>query len=186
MDFSTRGAQPHVASGGSEESTPAVGNHKTKSDKGGSMSKSFRLISVVLLFAVTILIVVVAITIAVGTGTEGKYLNAKDFQALDISVGGSNNGDQIYFGNLKTISSGYYVLDNVYYIPATSSQSSNITLEPLVCQIDAPVDQMVVNRSSVNWWENLQTKSKVVQTILSYEKSNPKGPTCPSGSSSTT
>ncbi len=180
MDFTTRGVQPHATSGENATNAPTTTNHHKKADKEDA-SRPLRLVSVFLLFAVAVLIIVVAITVAVG-GNEGKYLNNKDFQAIDISVGGSSNGDQIYFGNLKAISSSFYVLDNVYYIPATSSQTSNITLEPLVCQIDSPVNQMIVNRSSVNWWENLQSSSKVVQTILNYEKSNPKGPTCPSSS----
>src|ERR1019366_8947768 len=99
---------------------------------------------------------------------------------VDVSVGGSN-GDQIYFGNLKALNGSYMVLQNVFYIPSSSS-SSNITLEPLVCQIDAPYNQMVINRASVNWWENLQSSGKVAQAVTAYEKSA-KTPSCPQASS---
>ena len=119
------------------------------------MSKWLRIASVVLLFSITVLLVAIAFSFYFGNNDESKYLETGTFQAVDIT-GGSSNGDQIYFGNIKNINDKYLVLDNVYYIPPTTS-SANINLEPLVCQVDVPFDQMIVNRTSVNWWENLQS-----------------------------
>jgi hypothetical protein len=93
-------------------------------------------------------------------------------------VGGSSSSDQIYFGQIKVIDTNYLILDDIYYIPATGSTTSNITLQPLVCQVDNPYNQMVISTSSVNWWENLQNSGKVAQSILSYQKQNPNGANC--------
>ncbi|MGH7236944.1 MAG: hypothetical protein ACREGF_00220, partial [Candidatus Saccharimonadales bacterium] len=102
----------------------------------------------------------------------------------DLSTGGSSGCDQIYFGKITTITSSYFVLQNVFYIP-TSQNSSQVTLTPLVCQIDSPYDQMIVNRTNINWWENLQPGSQVVKSISQYNKTNNGHPTCPSSSSAT-
>lgn len=188
MDFSNRSTQhaSHAAN------TPSTSGDSAGSSTGGrnrssslpdNMSKWLRIASVVLLFSITILLIAVAISLYTGGNSESKYLQKDKFQAVDISVGGSSNSDQIYFGNIKQISDKYFVLDNVYYIPSSNS-SSNITLQPLVCQVDKPFNRMVVNRTSVNWWENLQSDGQVAKAIASYQKSNPNGPTCPKNSSS--
>jgi hypothetical protein len=148
-------------------------------------TKGFRLASVLLLFCITILLLATIFLVHYGPADETKYVDTNDFQAVDINVGGSSSSDQIYFGHVKALNSNFVVLDDVYYIPTTST-SSSITLEPLICQVDAPFNQMVVSRSSVNWWENLQPTGKVATTITSYQKNNPNGPTCPSSSTSST
>jgi len=191
MDLSVRNGQAHntvpsvaVNNSGMDSQPP-----KSRSPRSGRLFESSRLIRVlyvVLLAGIAILLIAIAFSFVFGTVSESKYINTTDFQAVDISVGGSTTGDQIYFGNIKSINNNYVVLNNVYYIPTSTTSSSNVTLEPLVCQIDKPVDQMVINRSSVNWWENLQPSSKVSTSIASYVKTNPNGPTCPTSSTTTT
>lgn len=190
MDLSVRNGQQHNATSATPTSNTGVdASPRGKSSRSGGLfesNKLIRVLYVVLLAGIAILLIAISFSFVFGTNTESKYLNTKDFQAVDISVGGSTTGDQIYFGNVKSINSNYLVLNNVYYIPTSTTSSSNVTLEPLVCQIDEPFDQMVINRSSVNWWENLQPASKVSTSIASYQKSNPKGPTCPKSSTTTT
>jgi hypothetical protein len=187
MDLSVRNGQQHNSATGAPGSNSGmdVSAPKSRSGRSGGMfesNKLMRILYAVLLVGVAVLLVAISFSFVFGANPESKYLNTKDFQAVDISVGGSTTGDQIYFGNIHTLNSNYVVLDNVYYIPTSTTSTSNVTLEPLVCQIDEPFDQMVINRSSVNWWENLQPGSKVSTSIASYEKSNPKGPTCPKSS----
>jgi len=191
MDLSVRNGQQHNALSGAPVSNSGMDTSPTKGRSGRSgrmfeSSKLIRVLYVVLLASIAVLLVSISFSFVYGNNPETKYLNTKDFQAVDISVGGSTTGDQIYFGNVKSISSNYVVLDNVYYIPTSTTSSSNVTLEPLVCQIDQPFDQMVINRSSVNWWENLQPASKVSTSIATYQKDNPKGPTCPKASTTST
>jgi hypothetical protein len=190
MDLSVRSAQAQNSPTGSPVSTlgsvPSGKNRSPRSNKVFEGSRLIRVLYVILLAGIAILLVAIAFSFVFGPKSESGYVNKNDFQAVDISVGGSTTGDQIYFGNVKALTSSYVVLNNVYYIPTSTTSTSNVTLEPLVCQIDAPFDQMIINRSSVNWWENLQSSSKVSTSIASYEKSNPKGPTCPKTSTSTT
>jgi len=180
MDFSTRGTQQTVGSADTGNVSPSAS--RQKKFERSNLGKWLRAASVVLLLGITVLLIAIAFSLHTGNYDESKYINSGNFQAVDISVGGSSNGDQIYFGNIDALNNNYLVLDNVYYIPTTSS-SSNITLEPLVCQVDAPFNRMVVNRASVNWWENLQSSGKVAQAITNYEKSS-KTPSCPTSSSS--
>jgi len=186
MDLSVRNGQQHNATTAAPVSNSGMeSSSRGRSGRTGKMfesNKLIRLLYVILLAGIAVLLISISFSFVFGTNPESKYINTKDFQAVDISVGGSTTGDQIYFGNVKSINTNYLVLDNVYYIPTSTTSTSNVTLEPLVCQIDEPFDQMVINRSSVNWWENLQAGSKVSTSIASYEKSNPKGPTCPKSS----
>jgi len=185
MDLSVRNGQQHSAASATPTSNTGMDtSSKKKSAKLFEGNKLIRVLYVVLLAGIAVLLIAISFSFVFGTNPESKYLNTKDFQAVDISVGGSTTGDQIYFGNVKSINGSYLVLDNVYYIPTSTTSTSNVTLEPLVCQIDEPFDQMVINKSSVNWWENLQPASKVSTSIASYEKTNPKGPTCPKSTTS--
>jgi hypothetical protein len=189
MDLSVRNGQQHSAATGTPVSGTGIdGSSKNRSNRSGKLfegNKLIRVLYVVLLAGIAVLLIAISFSFVFGSNPESKYLNTKDFQAVDISVGGSTTGDQIYFGNIKSLNGNYLVLDNVYYIPTSTTSTSNVTLEPLVCQIDEPFDQMVINKSSVNWWENLQSGSKVSTSIASYEKSNPKGPTCPKSTTTT-
>jgi hypothetical protein len=185
MDFTNRGTQSHVPSADSGATTTA-GNHvKTKEEKNKkSMMTGPTWLAAIGILCMAVLLAAVLAALVFGGTDQSKYINKNDYQAVDISVGGSSTGDQIYFGNLRTINSNYLILNNVFYIPTTSTTSTNITLEPLVCQIDMPVNQMIINRSSVNWWENLQNSGKVSTTIANYEKSATT-PACASTNSTT-
>ena len=180
MEFSNRETQPHTPVAEAPVAHTNVVNKRRFSGTPDGMGRGIKLASVVLLFAITILLVAIAFLTYFSGNGEADYVQSKDFQAIDISSGGSNgSSDQIYFGNIKTMNDKYVVLDNVYYIPSTTSATTNITLQPLVCQVDVPFNQMIINRSSVNWWENLQGSGKVATAITNYQKNNPKGPSCP-------
>ncbi|HUD07716.1 MAG TPA: hypothetical protein VMQ52_01420 [Candidatus Saccharimonadales bacterium] len=184
MDFTNRVTPQTHAQPVDSSADTAAGNHhsKTKIKKSASGPAWLAAIGIVCL---AVLLLATLLVLVFGGTDQNKYINKNEYQAVDINIGGSSSGDQIYFGNLRTINSTYLVLENVFYIPTTTSTSSNITLEPLVCQIDEPVNQMLINHSSVNWWENLQNSSKVSKTISSYEKSNPSTPACTSTNSTT-
>lgn len=176
MDFSVRGN--HQPSGAPAESMEATGSPRHNKNKMSGLNKWSRVGGVVLLFALTVIVVASIFLIHYTNSDQWKYVNTSEFQAVDVSVGGSSSGDQIYFGQVKDIETNYLILDDIYYIPATTSSTSNITLQPLVCQVDNPYNQMVISLSSVNWWENLQNSGKVAQSILSYQKANPNGANC--------
>src|ERR1035438_392539 len=147
MDFSVRGN--HQPSGAPAESMDVAGPPRHNKNKSGGYNKWARIGGGVFLFCLTGVVGVCIFLLHYANTDQFKYVNTSDFQAVDVSVGGSSSGDQIYFGQVKDINTNYLVLDDIYYIPATTSSTSNITLQPLVCQVDNPFNQMVIALSSV-------------------------------------
>jgi hypothetical protein len=83
------------------------------------------------------------------------------------------------------------ILKDVYYLTTSTtndnSHAANPQLTKLGCQqLHSPQDEMVINRSQVAFWENLQDSGKVVQAIKQFKAQNPNGPNCSSTSNSTT
>jgi hypothetical protein len=111
MDFSVRGAS-HPGVNAQSPSGDGTPKHSSSSRAYGMSSKGFRLASVVLLFCITILLLAVIFLFHYGPADETKYVNANDFQAVDVNVGGSTSSDQIYFGHVKVLNSGFVVHTN--------------------------------------------------------------------------
>lgn len=147
------------------------------------MSKGLRFGAVVLLFSITVLLIAIAFSLYYGGTNESRYVQASNIQAVEVGTGGSTNS-QLYFGNITTLNDKYLTLENVYFIPPSSS-GNTLTLEPLVCEIDQPFSQMIISRVNVSWWENLQPSSKIASAITQYQKENPQGASCPSTNNST-
>jgi hypothetical protein len=184
MDFSNRPAQPPVsahANGGG----PAAAAKKQK-DK----SKWNRI--AVSLIGAAVVILLVGLIVLVGFSNnpdESKYVNTDKLQAVFLNTG------QVYFGNIKSLNSKYFVLTNIYYLQTSSgssstaattssSSNSNVTLVKLGCEIHQPYDQMVINADEVTFWENLQSTGQVAQAVATFQKENPNGQKCSDQSSS--
>lgn len=157
-------------------STSNSGVETSSKHRSGKLFESNRLVRVLYVFLLAgIAVLLISIAFIFGANSEAKYINTNDFQAVNVSGSESSSGDQIYYGKIKSLNSGYIVLDNVYY----TTSSSSVSVVPLVCQTGQPFDQLIISRNSVNWWENLQPTSKVSANIASYVKNNPDGATCP-------
>lgn len=185
MDFSVRGGQPvhHSSPSTSSQASvsgtamPPVQPKTRRSDSFGG-GRALRIMSVILLFSITVLLIAIAVSIYFGGDSESKLVNAGTFQAVNVSSQSSVGGTQIYFGNIKTLSARYVVLQNVYYaLPGSSS--SKPTVAPLSCQTGEPYDQIVINRTALNWWEDLQPKGAITTAIVNYEKANTTSQPCP-------
>lgn len=173
MDF--RSAQPQAAG-------PApVGQAKAK--RGGDKTQLFRIAVVVLLFAATILALAAITYLAFAKdGTnQNKYVESNKYQAVFLTNG------QVYFGNVSDINKDFIRLQNIYYLTQNTTTDSkgnttadgNYTLVKLGCQqIHDPTDEMLISQNQVSFWENLQDSGKVVTSIKSFQKQNPKGPDC--------
>lgn len=110
------------------------------------------------------------------TGEE-KFVDTKKYQAVFLSNG------QVYFGKIGGISKQAVDLRDVYYLTQTNTgtggTTGDYTLVKLGCQqIHSPLDQMVVSREQVSFWENLSDEGKVVKSIKEFQKQNPNGPDC--------
>jgi len=138
-----------------------------------------RVLTVVLLVGVVVLLVGVIFAFSRGgSDNESKFINTSDYQAVFL-----NNG-QVYFGNIQQLNDNYLRMTNIYYLTqnstsSTSTSSSDYSLVKLGCQqIHDPLDEMVVNRSQVTFWENLNPSGKVVSSIKQFQQQNPNGPNC--------
>jgi len=117
---------------------------------------------------------------------ENKFVDKSKYQAVFL-----NNG-QVYFGNVTALNDNYVRMTNIYYLTqgstsgTSSSSNNNYSLVKLGCQqIHDPLDEMVINRSQVTFWENLNANGKVVSSIKQFQQQNPNGPDCSNVSSQT-
>ncbi len=181
MDFSNRGT-----SGSDNQQmghAPASNNQNTKRKSVGGDNKWMKIGQVV--FGAIILVLVVALLAYLtfnnsNSSNESSYVKSNQLQAVFLNTG------QVYFGNLKSINSNYFVLDNIYYLQtqsngstSTSSTSgSSVSLVKLGCELHAPYDQMIINSSQVTFWENLKSNGQVAKAVAAFEKANPNGQTC--------
>lgn len=173
MDF--RSAQPQAAA-------PApVGPAKDKRLK--DKNKLLRGAAVALLFCATILVVatIACLAFAKDTGDQSKFVEKDKYQAVFLTNG------QVYFGNVSAINKDFVRLQNIYYLTQNTTTDSkgnatadgNYTLVKLGCQqIHDPTDEMLISQNQVSFWENLNANGKVVTSIKSFIKQNPKGPDC--------
>jgi hypothetical protein len=182
MDFSNRSVQPQQAAQGTH-AAPAGANRRNNRDK----SKWARLGVVAAVAAVVILLVAVALTAAgSANNNESKYVDSGKLQAVFLNTG------QVYFGNVKDLNNKYLVLTNIYYLQTSSTGTSNtqqnantsVSLVKLGCELHEPFDKMVINRSQVTFWENLQDGGQVAKAVSTFEKQNPNGQKCADQSAS--
>lgn len=187
MDFSNRSAQqPQVQ----PAAAPAAA-HSAPSKKGrfgGSDNNKWKRIGVVVAIAAVVILIVAAIVAVSSTSTtaESKYVDSGKLQAVFLNTG------QVYFGNIKVLNNKYVVLTNIYYLQtsnssgssSSSSTNSNVSLVKLGCELHEPYDQMVINRSQVTFWENLQDGGQVAKAVKQFEQANPNGQKCTDQSSS--
>ena len=188
MEFNSRTNSPEPA----RAPAPAVSRKKKHIDW---VAKTVRFELVTVLVGSALLLAAISLYLAftgpVGN-TEAKQVDTTKYQAVFLN-GGSTSGSvayTTYFGHITSLNNNYLVLKNVYYLTTSATSATDTTATPtltkLGCQqLHAPYDEMVINRSQVAFWENLQASGKVVSAINQYVKQNPKGPDCSTTSSST-
>jgi FlaG/FlaF family flagellin (archaellin) len=185
MDLSNRGSQPHPAAPNvqSTNSFGPVNTNTNRKSKGPiDQGKLFHLTQGILMLAVVIVLIGLLVFLAFGgpNDNESKYVQTSKLQAVFLNTG------QVYFGNIKTLNNSYFVLDNIFYLQtssagsSTTSTSSNtsVSLVKLGCELHAPLDQMVINRAQVTFWENLSPSGQVAKAVATFDKQNPNGQKC--------
>lgn len=185
MEFPNRNVPTQAATPGVPPSAAGTqSNRKNKSDD----SKWGRMAFVGMLAAVVILISAIIVLTVGGSNTdsENKFVDSSKLQAVFLNTG------QVYFGNIKTLNSKYFVVKNIYYLQtsgggstaANTSANSSVSLVKLGCELHRPEDQMVINRAQVTFWENLGDNGQVAKAVTTFEKQNPGGQKCSDQSSS--
>lgn len=177
MEWMKSGEQPQPAS------QPAGHTGGSKKSRGIKL----RIVSVALLFGVTILIVALLSLVASGgVKPESKFVDGGKLQAVFL------NGGQVYFGNIKELNDKYLQMNNIYYLRVNQTvqpnqakaageqqaQQNDISLVKLGCELHGPTDEMQINREMVIFWENLKDDGQVAKAVADYKKQNPKGQDC--------
>lgn len=187
MDFSQRTGRPAPTN----SDQPSASSAPKKAKKSRSLS-NLKLISVVLLYSITILIAALAIYAFVLGGrdnSEAKFVAPDNYQAVFL------NGGQVYFGKITSVNPKYLTLNDIYYLrvnqqvqPGQQANQNDISLVKLGCELHGPQDQMVVNQDQVVFWENLKSDGQVAKAVKQFKDQNPNGLKCdqPQSSSSST
>jgi hypothetical protein len=189
MDFSNRTTQPQPVAPTHAPVGSSAGHRKGNANEGGKWTRWGTI-----LVSAAVIILLIAVTVAVSfannntSDNEGTYVDTNKLQAVFLNTG------QVYFGNVKKLNDKYVVLTNIYYLQTsngssgTSSTSSNsntsVSLVKLGCELHEPYDQMVINRSQVTFWENLQDGGQVAKAVKTFQQQNPNGQKCTDQSSS--
>lgn len=190
MDFSNRNVQPQAAAPGAQ--TTAAGNSgpssNNKKTKGVDKGEWTRIGTMLLVAAIVILLGAVIATAALGGSdvkAESKFVDSSKLQAVFLNTG------QVYFGNIKTLNSKYFVVSNIYYLQTANGNASggtaantSVSLVKLGCELHEPLDQMVINRDQVTFWENLGDNGQVAKAVATFKKQNPSGQKCADQSAS--
>lgn len=181
MDFSNR-AQPQNTA-----SAPAAGPASAARRSNNKEDNKWRRVGVIAaVVAVVILLIAALVFAATGNNVkqESSYVDTNKLQAVFLNTG------QVYFGNIKALNSKYVELTNIYYLQTSSNgqnqqnANSNVSLVKLGCELHEPYDKMIINQSSVTFWENLQDGGQVAKAVTAFEKQNPNGQKCADQSSS--
>ena len=176
MDFNRSTQQPGV--------TPSAHPAAAGVSRKGSSNENNKWSKVGLVGLVTIAaILLIGVALLAGTGdkasAEQKFVDSNKLQAVFLSTG------QVYFGNIKTLNSNYFVVSNIYYLQTSSTgtgtaanANTSVSLVKLGCELHSPFDQMVINRSQVTFWENLQDTGQVAKAVKTFKTQNPSGQKC--------
>lgn len=183
MNRGTRNGQP----AGGHAPHPAPAPHRQQ--RGGWLSKLARAEMFVVIVGSALLLAAIALYLGFGGNLNGeaRKINESKYQAVFLN-GGVTSGSvtySTYFGKITSLNKDYIVLKNVYYLTDTQTEEgqSNPQLTKLGCQqLHSPQDEMVINRSQVAFWENLEDSGKVVQAIKQFQQQNPNGPNCDAAS----
>ena len=186
MDFANRGAQPVPGA------APVPGSNR-HSSKNKNKETWIRIGIVAAIVCVVALLIGIIAALYAGNNntkdTESQYIYNNKLQAVFLNTG------QVYFGNIKVLNNNFLVLDNIFYLQTNSSSSStsattssssgsNVSLVKLGCELHMPYDQMVINRSAVTFWENLQSGGQVAKAVSTWNSEHPNGQSCTDQSSS--
>jgi hypothetical protein len=188
MEFMSRGGSTPAP----QHNASAAAEHKKK--KFNLFSGRAVSLEVFVLFVVGIALALLCAYLVITSwprSSESGQVNTSKYQAVFLN-GGATSGSvayTTYFGHITSLNNNYLVLKDVYYLTTSSTSSSDQTANPqltkLGCQqLHSPYDEMVINRSQVAFWENLQDNGKVAQAIKQFVQQNPNGPNCSATSSS--
>ncbi len=193
MDFSTRNNQqspaaPRPGTTFAGGDAPASRKQDSRGGKRLVTGKWAKWGGLLLLVAVAVLVLAVIWILINGNGAkaESSYVDSNKLQAVFLT------NDQVYFGNITALNGKYVALSNIYYLQTQNggtnqaAAANNVSLVKLGCELHKPFDQMVINRSEVEFWENLQGDGQVANAVKQYKQQNPGTQKCSNTTSNST
>ena len=183
----------YMSRGGQSAAPQPGGSHRRKHFDWNGRAVRIEWFIFTALAALVLLVAIGWLIFSSSTTTgESDQVKTNEYQAVFLN-GGATSGAvayTTYFGHVTKLTNNYFILKDVYYLTTSTTgnnQSANPQLTKLGCQqLHSPEDEMVINRSQVAFWENLQDSGKVVQAIKQFQQQNPNGPNCSTNNSSST
>lgn len=186
MEFMNRGNAQHPGATAAPSGAPQQPH--TNKPKKNRMDKTFglRVVSVILLFSVTVLLVALAASFVFGPKDENSYVDNERLQAVFL------NGGQVYFGKVTDLNDKYLRMEDIFYLRVNQTVQPNqqgnqqaaqndIQLVKLGCELHRPQNEMLINRSQVVFWENLKDETgenTVPGAVKNYKTQYPNGQEC--------
>lgn len=199
MELPNRGPQPqHTPVQGGQTSGGFASNSNNRKKRSALDSNKIwkGLLGLLTICVVVVLLGLLGVLVSTSSASsdpEAGYIIKNDLQAVFLNTG------QVYFGNIQKLTNNYVVLTNIFYLQTSSTGSSStstntsgnasntsVSLVKLGCEIHRPLDQMMINKSEVTFWENLSNKGQVAKAVATYWKQNPNGQHCSTQSSAGT
>lgn len=124
---------------------------------------------------IAVFLVVIIFKSTVTVLSDFPRLDSDTYQAVFLT----NN--QVYFGKLKNLNSEYAVLENIYYLRASTqlqqgadsnTQQPAINLVKFGNELHGPEDNMFIAKDKIIFWENLRQDSAVIVLINRQQEEN--------------
>ena len=179
MDLANNGPNPVPNNVDRTNIQVSRGNQKPhKEEVSWYNNEFFRLIQSVLALCILVVVVGLLVFLVINNTTsksEINYLNQNGVQAVVLTTG------QVYYGNIKNISNNYLTLNNVFYPQSTNTANTGSNPASIVkfgCNTASAYDQLIINDSSLAYWENLSPSSQVAKSISSWDSGNSSFKAC--------
>lgn len=182
MEWMNRGDQRQTQPAGHSAAPGTGAPSQARKQKGIKNFKNLKVAQVVLLFLITALVVAVIWAFALGGAKrESSYVDDSKLQAVFL------NGGQVYFGKINDLNGKFISMSKIYYLrvnqqvqpnQSTNTNSNDISLVKLGCELHGPQDNMVINREQVIFWENLKDDGQVAKAVKDYQDQNPGEQKC--------
>ena len=123
----------------------------------------------VIYFVIILAIILGGLKIIMMQWNYDKSISSETYQAVFLTNG------QVYFGQLDNLGMGMMELKDVYYLQVSEDLQAqeegkeaqqSFTLVKLGDELHKPTSEMAVSKRQILFWENLQSDSPVLQTIL--------------------
>ena len=132
------------------------------------------------------ILVVFAISIVIGAAYFATIVHAQTRAAVAGRPGEGyqavflTNG-QVYFGKLADPSTAFVSLTDIFYLRTHDAlqqdgakDPASVSLVKLGSELHAPLDEMMINRDHILYWENLKENGSVVRAIRQYQANGGK------------